>query len=133
MIDNKLPDLSFDNPSSTLHAEVNAACFVRHFNALAYQVHEVAVAHGWWKHHPSDGEVLCGLHSEVSEAYEALRIGNPQCKYIPKFTAEESELADLMLRTMSYAMYKGLDIAGAIVAKAAYNEGRAYKHGNKKF
>jgi hypothetical protein len=27
----------------------------------------------------------------------------------------------------------GLDVAGAILAKAKYNEGRPYRHGDKKF
>ena len=103
--------------------------FVEHFNGMADEVHGVAVAHGWWKHHPSDGEVLCGIHSEVSEAYEALRIGNPQCKYIPQFTAEESELADVILRIMSYSAYKGLDIGGAIMAKHEVNKNRPAMHG----
>jgi len=41
--------------------------------------------------------------------------------------------ADCIIRIMDYAESKGLRIAAAVVAKAAYNETRPHLHGGKAF
>jgi NTP pyrophosphatase (non-canonical NTP hydrolase) len=124
---------SDDEQTSDLHSEVNATCFVQHARALAQQIYATAIAHGWWDEPLTDLELLAGHHAELSEAYEALRDGNPQSDKIPEFTAVEEELADTVIRILGHGAARGWDIPGAIMVKMAYNEGRAYKHGNKKF
>ena len=52
--------------------------FVESFNELATDVHENAVQHGWWEKDRSNGELIALMHSELSEALEALRNGNPK-------------------------------------------------------
>ena len=42
-------------------------------NEFAKEVHENAVAHGWWETARSFPEVAALLHSEVSEALEEWR------------------------------------------------------------
>jgi NTP pyrophosphatase (non-canonical NTP hydrolase) len=76
-----------------------------------------------------DQASIARMHSELSEAVEALRHGNPRSEKIPEFTHEEEELADCIIRILDYCGAKGYDIGGAIVAKSEYNEGRAYLHG----
>ena len=76
-----------------------------------------------------DQASIARMHSELSEAVEALRHGNPMSEKISQYTSEEEELADAMIRIMNYCSRKGYDIGGAIVAKSEYNEGRAYMHG----
>ena len=46
-------------------------------NEFAKEVHENAAAHGWWETARSFPEVAALIHSEVSEALEEWRDGNP--------------------------------------------------------
>lgn len=75
------------------------------------------------------GELLALIHSEVSEALEADRHGNPPDDKIPEFSGVEAELADVMIRIFDAAEGKGWDVIGAMMAKIQMNKGRAYKHG----
>lgn len=43
----------------------------------------------------------------------------------------EDELADIMIRVMDLAAYKGIDLETHIKAKMKYNSMREYKHGKK--
>ncbi len=45
----------------------------------------------------------------------------------------EEELADTIIRIMSFAEHHQLRVASAIEAKIKFNETRPYKHGGKKF
>ncbi len=69
--------------------------------------------------------------TELAEAMEAYRVGNPPSKKIPQFTQIEEELADCLIRILDFAAAEGLDIEGALAAKAAYNADRSYRHGDK--
>lgn len=44
---------------------------------LAKEVHENAVAHGWWEEERKRPEILALIHSEWSEALEEARAGRP--------------------------------------------------------
>ena len=94
-------------------------------------IHRTAVEHGWWESRRSTGEVLMLIVTELSEAMEAYRIGNPESEKIPGFTKMEEELADVIIRLLDFAGGMGLDIDGALRAKMAYNECRPYRHGGK--
>lgn len=129
----ELPPVAFDNEVTTIHAEVNAACFAQHTRALAAHIHATAISKGWWQEDRNDGELIALMHSELSEALEAYRAGNPQSEKIPGYSHVEEEYADAVIRILDASAARGYDVAGAIVAKVAYNEGRAYKHGGKRF
>jgi NTP pyrophosphatase (non-canonical NTP hydrolase) len=105
--------------------------FAGAFLSMQNDVHQTAVDKGWHEEERNDGEVLCLIHSEVSEALEALRAGNPPDDKIPEFSGLEAELADVVIRIMDYAGKKNLRVAGAIIAKAQFNKGRDYKHGKR--
>lgn len=70
------------------------------------------------------GELLCLVHSEVSEAMEGARKGLMDDK-LPHRSMLEVELADAVIRIMDMSGGLGLDVPGAIAEKLAYNAGRA--------
>lgn len=103
------------------------------FNQLAVAVNDIAKSKGWWKGDRNDGELIALIHSELSEALEGLRHGNPPSDHIPKYSVVEEELADVVIRIMDYAVAKGHRVAEAIVEKAEFNSNREFMHGGKKF
>lgn len=98
---------------------------------LVAACHGAAKQGGWW-HDPATGgqlnrnrgELLCLIHSEISEAMEGARKGI-QDDHLPHRTMEEVELADAIIRICDYAGGFGLDIGAALVEKLEYNMQRA--------
>lgn len=70
------------------------------------------------------GEILCLIHSEISEAMEGHR-KNLMDDKLPHRKMLEVELADAMIRIFDLAGAHGMDLGGAIVEKLAYNSTRA--------
>lgn len=91
--------------------------------------HALSVANGWW--HDKEGnklnrnvpEMLCLIHSEISEAMEGFRKGKKD-DHLPDRPAIEVELADAVIRICDLAYGLDLDLVGAIIAKAEYNNNR---------
>lgn len=102
-------------------------------NAVAWAVHETAKQKGWWDTDRNNGEMIALMHSELSEALEGYREGNPESKKIPGFTSAEEEFADCIIRIFDTCAASGFNIGAAIEAKIAYNVNRPYKHGGKEF
>ena len=63
------------------------------------------------------------MHSELSEALEGLRKGEPD-KHLPHRAAEEVELADAVIRIFDYCARRGFDIGAAMAEKLEYNKTR---------
>jgi hypothetical protein len=97
------------------------------FNQLAAEIHQEN--RKWWytkegvRLNRNEGELLCLMHSELSEAMEAVRKDLMDDK-LPHRKGVEVELADLIIRVMDYAGAKHLDLDGAIQEKRAFNRVR---------
>lgn len=97
---------------------------------LSQEIHRRNVVAGWWcdlaTGKPKDrnvGELLCLVHSEVSEAMEGAR-KNLQDDHLPHRTMFEVELADTLIRIFDLAGAANLDLSGAVAEKLAYNAQR---------
>jgi len=121
-------------------------------NELAKEIHELNKARGFYETEKNIGEMLCLIHSEVSEALECDRNGKSQknsAYSMEEVMAEvqdqhfkrqfelqvkdsfEDELADIMIRVMDLAAFKKIDLEAHIYAKLRYNSLRPYRHGKK--
>lgn len=68
-------------------------------------------------------EMLCLIHSEISEAMEGYRKGLMDDK-LPRRSAIEVELADAVIRILDLAGHLELDIGGAVIEKMKFNAQR---------
>jgi NTP pyrophosphatase (non-canonical NTP hydrolase) len=106
---------------------------------LIQQVHQANVKAGWWtdintgKSLVSEAgeqpkrnvpEMLCLIHSEISEAMEGHR-KNLMDDKLPHRSMLEVELADAVIRICDMAGGLGLDLDGAIREKLEFNAQRA--------
>ena len=105
-------------------------------NELIRDAHERAKAKGWW---PDDQPVnvpekLCLVHSEISEALESYRNGEPNIFMADGGKPEgfAIELADAVIRIADLCGHLGIDLAYAVAVKSEFNERRPYRHGNKR-
>ena len=114
-------------------------------NECAKDCHEAAVKGGWW--HDSEGkkkdrnvgELLCLIHSEISEAMEGARKGLMDT-HLKHKSMMEVELADAIKRIFDLAESKNFNLGQTIYEKLEYNRSRAdhkiknrLKEGGKKF
>jgi NTP pyrophosphatase (non-canonical NTP hydrolase) len=115
-------------------------------NGLRDLCFRIAVSKGWHdKHDKHDPQtfptLLCLVHSEVSEALEAYRLGErpstvplapqPAGPFLVMPSGIPSELADILIRVMDICGLYGIDIDRAVKDKLQYNESRGYRHGGK--
>lgn len=130
-------------------------------NELAKEIHENAVAHGWWEKERSFGEIVALCHSELSEALEEFRDGHPMVWYrcmknpnpndrncemcpfdhdgtcdVPELELKPEgiavELIDCIIRILDYLGKEQVDVDKLLQIKHEYNKGRPYLHGGKK-
>ena len=118
-------------------------------NKLAKEIHQNAKDKGFFETERNLAEMLCLIHSEVSEALEADRESKyceqdlkqileieDDIKFQQNFEESikntfEDELADVLIRVLDLAAYKNIDLEAHITSKMRYNALRKQKHGKK--
>lgn len=118
-------------------------------NILAKEIHQNNVQKGFYENEKNIGEMLALIHSEVSEALEADRkdkYTTGTIEVINSFAIDEmfitdfnigvkdtfeDELADIVIRVMDLAEFKGINLEAHILAKMRFNAMRPHKHGKK--
>lgn len=111
----------------------DATRFLRSMQTVQRYAHASAVAKGFYpvSRMPTFGESIALIHSELSEALEAARYGNPESPNLPGHSHIAEELADAVIRILDLSGHRQIDLGATILAKMAYNQTRPIKHGKK--
>ena len=99
---------------------------------LQKQIFEINKANGWHESERRPLEYHALITSEVAEATESVRNGEPDYWFREnKPEGEAYEIADVIIRCLDYAESKEWNMKELIKQKLEYNKIRVFRHRNK--
>lgn len=105
--------------------------YARAITDVSTVIHQSCVDAGWYTDLQTGlpierniPEMLCLIHSEVSEALEAYR-KDTMDDHLPDYRGIDVELADAVIRIFDLCSYLDIDIGEAVSDKFDYNQVRA--------
>lgn len=107
-------------------------------NQLVQESYQNARTHGWHDEPRTIGDLICLMHSELSEALEEHRNGRlPTEVYYNDSKPNKPEgipveLADCVIRIFDFCGLYDIDLGTILNQKMQYNATRPYRHGGKK-
>jgi hypothetical protein len=120
-------DIRQGQESSLWHDPEFAAAYKR----MAERVHALSRKQEFWPKDRNICEPIALAHSELSEALEAARMGNPPDKNIADMGSIEVQLSDVLGILMDMECGYGFKIAEALGRKMKFNESRGKRHGKR--
>lgn len=127
-------DCVHSTPKEERPLNLSASMFLT-IHDVQIEANETATLKGWHDEERTIPELLCLVHSELSEALEDYRNGFPiqEIRIVSgKPEGLPIELADAVIRIADMCGAYGIDLAEAIMTKLEYNRTRDYRHGGKK-
>ncbi len=106
-------------------------------NDYVQSSYQNAKDHGWHDANRTVGDLICLMHSELSEALEEHRNGHaPAEVYFNENKPNKPEgipveLADCIIRIFDFCGLHEIDLESILKQKMEYNKTRPYRHGNK--
>lgn len=85
---------------------------INQLNTLRDDIYDNAVKHGWWNKPRNTGDMLCLLHSEVSEAWDCAKSGQIQTviRDLGKPEGYFTEIADVVIRVLDMMGGAGIEV-----------------------
>ena len=112
--------------------------YVTEMPDLQYEIRAINKANGWGQDDDAYGNAtnhdivrLALITTEVTEAIEALRHGNPPSDHLPQYPGLAEELADVIIRALDLAQIRGYHMGNVIRDKLEFNRSRGFRHGGK--
>lgn len=94
---------------------IDSETFPTWWHERAKKINDNARNKGFWDNERNDAEMFDLVHSELSEAAEALWQNNPRAKKIPDFTCVEEELADAVIRLMDQTYARNWNVVPLVL------------------
>jgi NTP pyrophosphatase (non-canonical NTP hydrolase) len=106
---------------------------VETIDAVAEDCFRISAEHGFQDEPRNPAEAIALMHSELSEALEEWRTGQPLDHVYYRDDGKPEgfgvELADCLIRILDTAHEFGIPIGELVLEKMTFNESRPHKHG----